>query len=258
MRRHDANGLVWYTFDNEGANGFRHALVTRLGGVSRGPYASLNLGHTVGDEPAAVEENHRRLFAALELRAEQIVSPHQVHGARVARVGASERGTIVRGYDALITDERGVVLMMRFADCTPVLFYDAAHHAVGLAHAGWRGTAAGVIEATVRAMETAFGSDPAELWAGLGPAIGVEHYAVGPEVVEAVAATLPAGREVAFRREGQWYLDLPGAVRAQLEALGVGRIEPSGFSTAARTDEWYSHRAERGRTGRFGVLVWLE
>ncbi len=255
MQRHEAGGLVWYTFEGPGS-AFRHALVTRLGGVSRGPYASLNLGYTVGDAPEAVEENHRRLFAALGVRAGQVVSPHQVHGARVARVGAADGGTVVQGCDALITDEAGVVLMMRFADCAPVLFYDAAHHAVGLAHAGWRGTAAQVVAATVRAMEAAFGSDPAELWAGIGPAIGGEHYAVGPEVVEAVEATLPPGGGAAFRRGEQWYLDLAMALRLQLTALGVGRIEPSGFDTAARTDEWYSHRAEKGRTGRFGVLVW--
>ncbi len=257
MQRHEAGGLVWYTFEGPGP-AFRHALVTRLGGVSQAPYASLNLGHTVGDKAGAVEENHRRLFRVLGLRAGQVVSPHQVHGARVVRVGARDGGTIVRGCDALITDEAGVALMMRFADCAPVLLCDAAHHAVGLAHAGWRGTAARVVAATVRAMAESFGSEPSELWAGIGPAIGGAHYPVGPEVVEAVGATLPEGAGAAFRRGEQWYLDLATALRCQLTALGVGRVELSGFDTAARTDEWYSHRAEKGRTGRFGVLVWLE
>ncbi len=256
MRRYEVGRLAWYTFETVEPS-LHHALVTRLGGVSQGPYASLNLGHKVGDAPEAVEENHRRLFAALGVRAEEVVSPYQVHGAQVERVGHSDGGRIIAARDALITDEEAVVLMMRFADCAPVLLYDAAHHAVGLAHAGWRGTAAGVVAATVRAMREAFGSDPAAMWAGIGPVIGGEHYAVGPDVVEAVSATLPPGAEIAFRRGDQWYLDLATALRLQLEALGVGRIELSGFDTAARTDEWYSHRAEHGRTGRFGVLVWL-
>ena len=254
MQRHEAQGLAWYTFPGRWPP---HALITRLGGVSRGPFASLNLGHTVGDDPAAVAENHRRLFAQFGLRAAMVVSPHQVHGARVVRVGRAEGGSIVRNCDALITDEPGVVLMMRFADCLPILLYDREHQAIGLAHAGWRGTASGVIAATVEAMKAAFGSRPEALQAGIGPGIGVESYAVGAEVVEAVAATLPPGTPIARWRGGQWYLDLPLAAQRQLESLGVGQITASGLDTAAHTDEWYSHRAERGRTGRFGVLLWL-
>ncbi|MGC9397654.1 MAG: peptidoglycan editing factor PgeF [Anaerolineae bacterium] len=256
MRRQQHEGLAWYTFEGPDDT-FQHAVVTRLGGVSKGPFASLNLGSTVGDHPEAVRENHRRLFAAFRLHAAQVVSPHQVHGRKVTRVGRDQGGTIIPATDALITDEPGVALLLRFADCTPVLFYDPDHRAVGLAHAGWRGAAAGIVQATVEAMQKAFGTTPQTLWAGIGPAIDPEHYVVGAEVVEAIQARLPGESTIAWSHNGDLHLDLPGAVLAQLKSAGVEHVEPSQLYTARRTDEWYSHRAEGGRTGRFGVLAYL-
>ena len=256
VERCQRNGLVWYQF-SEIAAGVEHALLTRLGGVSAGHLASLNLGSTVGDAPAAVAENHRRVFAAFEVRRETVVTPYQVHGRHVVRVEAEDGGRLIEGTDALITAAPEVALLLRFADCAPVLFFDPVQRALGLAHAGWRGVAAGVIPATVQAMQAAFDTDPATLWAGIGPAIGPQHYAVGPEVLHAIAAAVPPHTPFAREREGQAYLDLPAAITAQLQAAGVQRISASQLDTAARTDEWYSHRAERGRTGRFGVLARL-
>ncbi len=256
MHHQERNGLAWYSFESPG-HSLCTALLTRQGGVSRGALASLNLGGTVGDDPAAVAENHRRVCQTFSISREQIVSPHQVHGCHVARVGPAEGGAIIPATDALITAEPGVALLLRFADCTPVLFYDPVHNAAALAHAGWRGAAAGIVTETIRALREAFGSRPEELWAGVGPAIGPEHYAVGSEVITAIQATLPREMKVTKQCEGQHYLDLPGAVAAQLEAAGVGLIEQSGLYTAGHTDEWYSHRAEKGNTGRFGVLVML-
>ncbi len=254
MRRHEAEGLVWYTFDGPGP-GFRHALLTRCGGVSEGVFASLNLGSTVGDRPEAVAENHRRVNAAFGFRRKDIVSPHQVHGNRVAPVRRVDGGTLIPATDALITGEPGLGLLLRFADCVPVLFFDPRTRTAGLAHAGWRGTAAGVVAATVAALETTYGVRRATLWAGVGPGIAPEHYEVGAEVVAAIDAALPPGTSVTQQRGGSWYLDLPGAVAAQLRAAGVGQVEVSGLYTSRRLDEWYSHRAEGGGTGRFGVLA---
>ncbi|MEA3309507.1 MAG: peptidoglycan editing factor PgeF [Chloroflexota bacterium] len=256
MRRQERNGLAWYSFESPG-HSLCSALLTRQGGASQGALASLNLGSTVGDDPAAVAENHRRVCQVFGISRDQIISPHQVHGCRVARVGRSQGGAIIPATDALITNEPGVALLLRFADCTPVLFYDPVHQAAALAHAGWRGAAAGIVMETVQALGEAFGSRSEELWAGVGPAIGPEHYAVGPEVIAAIQATLPPAVQIAAQRNGQQYLNLPGAVAAQLQAAGVGVIERSGLYTAGHTDEWYSHRAERGNTGRFGVLVML-
>lgn len=257
MLRIENKAMAWYTF-NRTVPELRHAVFTRLGGVSSEPFESLNFGGTVGDSPKNVAENHRRALAAFGISGKDVVSPHQVHGSVVANVNESAKGTLIRGTDALITNTTGLGLLLRFADCTPVLIYDAEHHAVGLAHAGWRGVAAKVIHETVKAMVENFASRPENLWAGIGPAIGPQHYAVGPEVVEAIQATLAPQSAVAKQREGKWYMDMPKAITLQLQSLGITDIEPSELCTASNTDEWFSHRAEQGKTGRFGVLVMLD
>ena len=258
MLRERVGGVVLYRFEGlNGAEGLLHAVLTRIGGVSRSPYATLNLGHTVGDDLADVEENHRLALGALRLTPGRTVSPHQVHGARVGVVGQAHQGTVQPVTDALVTDVPGVPLLMRFADCAPILFFDPARRVAGMAHAGWRGVATGVVQATVRMMTERLGCDLADLWAGIGPAIGPCCYEVGPEVVEAVEAACPPGVEVVRPVNGRTHLDLPGAVHAQLCAAGVGRIEEAGLCTACRVDEFFSHRAERGRTGRFGIVIGL-
>jgi hypothetical protein len=258
MERECIDGIVTYQFSGLGGTGVTHALLTRIGGVSQGPFATLNLGHTVGDDLAAVEENHRRVFAALDVEREQIVSPYQIHSANVRRVGKDDQGTVQPDTDGLLTTTPGVAILFRFGDCSPLFLYDPVHRAVGIAHAGWRGAANGVVPSAVAAFVEHVGSRPEDLWAGIGPTIGPCCYEVGPEVAEAVARACPADADVVHRQNGSLHLDLPGAVRSQLRAAGVNTIEPSGLCTACRTDEWFSHRAEHGRTGRFGTLAMLE
>ena len=258
MIREHADSIVLYRFDGlNGAEGLTHAVLTRIGGVSQGPYATLNLGHTVGDDLAAVEENHRRALGALGLEPQQVVSPCQVHGARVGIVGRAHLGTVQSATDALVTAAPAVPLLMRFADCTPVLFFDPVRRVVGMAHAGWRGVVAGTAGATIQTMTERLGCDPADLWAGIGPTIGPCCYAVGPEVVAAVKAACPPGTEIVRHTDEQTYLDLPAAVQAQLRAAGVEQIENAGLCTACHVDEFFSHRAEHGCTGRFGVVMEL-
>ena len=252
--------LAWYEFTGEplsSHSGFKHAMLTRLGGVSRGAYASLNLGGTVGDRPEDVYKNHDKVYETLGIAAGQVVSPEQVHQDGVARVTLAHGGTVIPKTDALITDEAYVVMLLRFADCVPVLFYDPVHHAAGLAHAGWRGVAAEVVPATVQAMVDAFGTKPEALWAGIGPCIGIDHYCVGEEVVTAIQSTLPVGVNITEQREGQWAIDLASAVEAQLNVAGVEQVGKADLCTACHTEEWYSHRGEQGKTGRFGVVVML-
>jgi len=258
MRREDRDGIVLYRFPALDGAGVVNAALTRLGGVSEGAFATLNLGHTVGDDMSAVEENHRRVYVALGLRRGQIVSPYQVHGADVRLVGRADGGTVRPNTDGLLTTTPGVALLFRFADCVPILLFDPVRRAVGLAHAGWRGVVGGVVGAAVEGFARHAGSRPGDLWTGIGPAVGPCCYEVGPEVAESVARVCPDGAEVVRQRNGALFLDLPGAVRAQLLAAGVGRVEMSGLCTACRTDEWFSHRAEGGRTGRFGMLAMLE
>lgn len=259
MKRITVNGVASYRFDDlDGAEGLYHAVLTRIGGVSRGPYATLNLGHGVGDDPAAVEENHRRALGPLGLDLDAVVSPWQVHGAAVGVVGTEARGTVLRETDALVTATPGVPLLMRFGDCAPVLLFDPARRAVGLAHAGWRGVVAGVVRASVETMAEGLGCEPSHIWAGIGPTIGPCCYEVGGGVAREVSAACPAGACVVRPVNGRVHADLPAAVEAQLRAAGVERIEHAGLCTSCRVDEFFSHRAEDGRTGRFGVVIGLE
>ena len=256
---HTPNSLAAYQF--EGLLNFAettHAVFTRHGGASAGPYASLNLSRSVGDDPEAVAENNRRTLGALGYRREQAVTAWLVHGRDVAVVTRADLGREPRRVDAIVTRERGLPLSMRFADCVPIVLYDPAQQAIGVAHAGWRGAALNVAEAMVRAMIDAFGSEPRRMWAGLGPAIGVEQYEVSPEVAAQVGAACPPGARLTQPgRNGRPHLDLAAAIIAQLQAAGVGAIEASGLCTASNTREWFSHRAENGRTGRFGLVVAL-
>ena len=257
MQRINDNGIVFYRFERlADESSLDHALFTRRGGVSLPPFASLNVGHTVGDDLRAVTVNHRRALAALGWRRGDVATCHQVHAARVGVVGPGDRGNVRPKTDALVTAAPGLVLMLRFADCAPVLFYDAHRRVIGLAHAGWRGVTAGVVPTTVETLVKTFGCRPADLWAGVGPSIGPCCYQVGQEVVEHVGEVLGEGA-LFHQVNGRAHLDLWAAVQRQLVEVGVRQIDVAELCTACDTDEWFSHRAEAGRTGRFGVVIGL-
>jgi YfiH family protein len=239
--------------------GLGHAVFTRLGGVSQGPFAWLNVGNTVGDDEAAVAENHARVYARLGLNPDRVATPRQVHGNRVAKVTDGDAGRVLPNTDGLVTDTPGIALMLRFADCQPILLYDRAHHALGLVHAGWRGVAQGIARRAVETMQEAFGTRPQDLVAGLGPAIGPCCYTVGQNVAAAMSYALPDwSQALTLQGEDTWRLDLSAANAQQLAAAGVRRIEQSHLCTACRRDEFYSHRGDNGRTGRFAVVAFLE
>jgi YfiH family protein len=257
MLRHQINDLVYYRFASlASCDGIFHGVFTRLGGVSLSPCESLNVGHLVGDNHELVEANHDLIYQSLGVSRSDVVTAHQVHGSRVALVGPEDRGRVIPATDALITDAPGVALMLRFADCLPVLLYDPIRPAVGLAHAGWRGTVKGIAAKTALAMVEAYGSHPADIVAGFGPCIGPCCYQVGAEVIESVKARFNHWQGL-FRHQGDGsvHFDLWEASRRQLAELGVEEIEASQLCTACRTDEFFSHRAEKGRTGRFAVIL---
>jgi YfiH family protein len=258
MPLREAGGIVYLTFDSFEAHGLPHGVVGRHGGVSPAPWASLNLGGTVGDEPDRVAENRRRAFDALGRSLASAFDVWQVHSAEVV-VASEPRGSrpIVQA-DAILTRRPEVTLFMRFADCVPVLLYDPAHQAVGLVHAGWLGTVRQTLPAAIRRMRESFGTRPADLVAGIGPSIGPDHYAVRDDVVSQIRASLgPSAEQHLVARDGRIHLDLWSASRALLEAEGVGQIEAAGICTACQVEDWFSHRAEAGKTGRFGALLAL-
>lgn len=260
MRRINGGELVYYQFDQwADLTMLTHGVFTRIGGVSAAPWQSLNLGGTVGDDPAAVQENHRRVYHTLGLDQSRACTVWQVHSADVVvvRQPVPNRKWLARA-DSMVTDCTGVPLAMRFADCTPILLYDPVHHAIGMAHAGWRGTVQNVAGTTVATMQAAFGTDPADVQAGIGPSIGPEHYQVGEEVVDAVQDAFGTTDTLINRAaDGSAYLDLWAANRLALERAGVTQIEIAGLCTASGTDEFFSHRAEAGKTGRFGAVIAL-
>ena len=236
----------------------RHGVFTRLGGESQPPFASLNVGHTVGDDNRIADANQDRIYAALGVAPEQVVTAHQVHGQRVHRATLADGGQVIPSTDALISDAPGLTLLLRFADCLPILLVDPVHRAVGLAHAGWRGAMQNVAGQTVAAMCEAFGSSPGDLLAGLGPTIQRCCYQVGEEVIAAARAAFPPEAAVLVKQPDQsCHFDQMAASAWQLAQAGVTKIEAAPFCTSCQVAEFYSHRRERGRTGRFAVLLGL-
>ncbi len=261
MHFHPPPSFPHYTFASfDRFPGLRHAVLTRLGGVSPAPWDSLNFGSTVGDDPANVEANYQRWTQALGIERSHLTTAFQVHGNRVIVVGDSDRGRMLGEADGLITNVPGIPLDQRFADCTPILMYDPVQHAVGTAHAGWQGVVARVAEATVQAMQQAYGSDPADMVAAIGPAIGPCCYEIGPEVIEAISAsqTYPDRLFSPSPNAGKAYLNLWEANAQQLRDAGVNQIEVAELCTACHKDIFFSHRGDKGQSGRFGAFIMLE
>ena len=229
--------------------GVRAAFTLRGGGASVGAYASLNLGAHVGDDPAAVAANRARVRAALALPSEPVWL-NQVHGVHVADLDREPRPGPA---DAAVTREPGRVCAILVADCLPVLFATRRGDAVAAAHAGWRGLAAGVLEATIAALAVP-GPD---LSAWLGPAIGPDRFEVGAEVRQAFLQA-DAGCAAAFRpnARGRWLCDLAGLARRRLAAAGVTAIADGTACTYSDAMRFYSHRRE-APTGRMAALLWL-
>lgn len=223
---------------------------TRQGGVSPAPYASLNLGKSTGDAPENVAENRRRFCAHLGFEPGQLAWSKQVHGTDIWRADAPGG---VEGYDALISATPGVVLAVSVADCTPVLVYDARNGAVAAIHAGWRGAAGGLVSKTLGRLEQDFGTSGADCYAYVGTCIDECSFEVGPEV--GVQFDEP------FKRfdpgSGKYFVDLKRACAAQLRAFGIpmSQVEISPYSTVLNNADYFSHRLERGITGRMMAVI---
>ena len=239
--------LEWLAPDWAAPPGVAALASTRAGGASRGAYAGLNLGDHVGDEPAAVAAN--RLAILRHLPGEPLWL-NQVHGTAVAVAESAQPGVTA---DASVAHTANRVLAVLHADCLPVVFCDEQASVVAVAHAGWRGLAAGVLEATVAAMEV-----PGErLFAWLGVAIGPGAYEVGAELRAAFVARDPAaGAAFAPSASGKWRCDLYALARLRLAALGVSRVAGGSLCSHSDPARFYSHRRD-GVSGRMATLVWL-
>lgn len=286
---HNKNGVTYLTFPGlSETEAVRHLFSTREGGVSNGIYASMNLSYARGDEKEAVDENYRLIAECLGCSLEDMVCSDQTHTDNVRLVTGQDRGKGVtrpkdyRDVDALITGERGVVLCTFFADCVPLFFVDPVKRAIGLAHSGWRGTVQKIGKKTVEEMGKAFGSDPGDIHAAIGPSICGDCYEVSQDVIEEFAKAFPGARRAGEREElraadrreesfaetptlwyetkpGKYQLDLWEANRQILLEAGIAedRIEVTDLCTCCNPKFLFSHRASHGRRGNMGAFLML-
>ncbi len=268
MIEHDVIGIKYFSYNIfEPYLNLTSVVTTRRRGRSKGAYASLNLGLHVGDDPDAVLENRAIVGQILGFEPEAFTVASQVHGANVLVVGSDDegRGAIVEddalpGVDAMISRAPGLPLAVLVADCVALSFYDPVKIAVGIAHAGWKGTLGRIAEATVAAMLATFDTDPSDLLVGLSPSIGKCHYEISREVAESFNDEFgESAGEFLADEAGKIHLDLWEANRSQLVRAGVSadRIEVAGTCSACESDLFYSHRRDKGTTGRFAALVML-
>lgn len=261
FERMTRSGVTFYRAEGLGTV---HGFSTRLGGVSAPPFDTLNLGLSQGDDPACVRENFRRFCAAVGADVDRMVVTHQVHQDDVRIATSADAGKGLdreRDYDVdgLITNERGLPLVIHSADCIPVLLHDPVKQVIGACHAGWRGTALGIAAKTVREMQRIFGCDPADIRAAIGPAIGQCCFETDGDVPAALHAALGDEAEPYITWNGRKYhIDLKAINALWLRKSGVTQIDVSGDCTACRTDLYWSHRKHGGERGSQIAMISLE
>ncbi len=243
-----------------------HGFSTRLGGVSGGHLASLNLGCHRGDTEENLRENYRRFCAATGTDASRIVMTNQVHGVQVRAVGEGDIKPALLAptpfeADGLVTDVPGITLVTFSADCIPILFFDPVRRAVGACHSGWRGTAAGMAAVTARTMAERYGCRPEDLRAAIGPGIGPCCFETDADVPRAMEAQLGGLAEPYITRAGEKYhVDLKGIVRSTLLNAGLldAHIDVSGECTCCHPELYWSYRRTHAARGSQAAMIMLE
>jgi YfiH family protein len=246
----------------------RHFISTRTGGVSKPPFNSLNLGFHVGDDPDRVLRNRRALAKSMGIPLNRFTIAKQIHSGNVRIItdemrgsGSMDQENAVESTDAMVTDRTGICLTILVADCVPMLFFDPVQRAIGVAHAGWKGTLQLIAQKTVMTMETAFGSRAENIMVGIGPSIGPCCYRVGSDVISRIENIFPTAQGLILHQsdDGAGYFDLWKANVDQLIALGIEikNIELARICTQENTDLFFSYRHQHGDTGRFGAGITL-
>lgn len=249
-------------------NFINHAFTTRLGGVSEGRFCSMNMAFNLGDDPERVTENYRRFCKSAGFEFESLVASAQVHETNVRAVTSKDKGVGItrprdlQSVDALITNEPGVTLVTYYADCTPLFFVDTKQKAIGLAHAGWRGTVGRIGEKVIEKMTALYGTDPKDVKAAIGPAISVCCYEVDEPVAEQFRklSDLDNSRFLFPKGEGKYMLDLLEANRQILISAGVPaeNITLSDVCTNCNSDLLWSHRATKGERGTMSAFLTMK
>ena len=257
MIRIEKNGLVVYKFEHSGFSEFEHGIFSRKGGTSSGIYSSLNLGSTVGDDQERVNENKKRVLAFFGKQTDSIYDVWQVHGNDVVCTdkprGTNEAHTKA---DAIFSNNPQITILMRFADCVPILLCDPVKKVTGIIHAGWKGTINNIVKSAIKKIREEYGCNAHDLIAGIGPSIGPDHYIVGIDVVNEAKRVFGKEYQNFFRVDkSKYFFDLWKTNEFFLKEQGIKEIETSSICTACNLTDWYSHRMENGRTGRFGAVI---
>ncbi len=258
MQKQIRHGVAFYTFDTlNHTHALVHGISTRHGGVSPAPFHTLNLGQSVGDDRANVAQNHQRLYNALGLDLHATIDARQAQADSVAIVEERHRGACIPNVDALLTRTPNLPLLLRFADCVPIVMFDPVRRAIGIVHAGWRGTVLKIATRAAQGMFDSFGTRPRDLIVGIAPSIGPCCYRIGDDVIAQVRTAFANADELLIPQSDGIHFDLWQANAQQFRALGVEQIEMANLCTAHRTDDFYSWRAEKAMTGRFGAIIAL-
>ena len=260
------NGLWYGTFTHFDKKNIVHGISSRLGGTSKQPFSSLNLGLHTGDEDRQVIANRQLFSQGVGVEADDIVTAQQVHRDNVVVVGLEHLGKGAQIYseaiedtDALITNVPGVPLLLFFADCVPVMIVDPVKKVIGIAHAGWKGTVDYIGQKTVLAMQTHFGTNPQQCLVGIAPSVGPCCYEVDDVVINKLKDKFENWEQLLDQKGSKWHLDLWQANRLQLEQIGVqtSNIVVSKVCTVCNSKLFFSYRAENGCTGRMGAVIVL-
>lgn len=257
MTIRSTQGISFLISESLSEQGVIHGFFMRHGGCSPEPWKSLNMATSVGDTRETVIENRSRLAKSLRIPPDRFYDVWQVHGNEVTSTDIPrppEQKHIQS--DAIMTDKNDVYLLMLFADCVPILVYDGARHVVGIAHAGWKGTLNNVAGALIAKMTEKYHSSPNDLLAVIGPRICREHYPVGDEIAHQ-AENKYRSNDILEIKAGKNHFDLGLANAINLRASGVTSIERMDICTFCQNEDWFSHRAEKGKTGRYAAVIGL-
>ena len=259
MKRIEKNGVVYFVFENlEAAGIVRHAFSTRIGGVSHGHFAAMNLGYNRGDDAQNVKENYRLFCATLGFDAENIVAGNQQHTTNIEKVDCITKG--LENIDGLVTGKAGIVLTTYYADCVPLLLCDPVRRIIANCHAGWRGTARNMAGKAVQKMAAEYGCNPRDILAGIGPSISQRNFEVGAEVAQEFKYVLPFSVDFMYNSDNgpdKFYIDLWGINRHSLVTAGVPEenIEMAGLCTFDDETHFYSHRRNGKDRGSLAAFI---
>jgi len=254
------NNLEYYTFETPPLADTVHGVFTRKGGISSTPFRSLNLGGAIGDTQENVRENRKRIFEAIDRPVDSLFDVWQVHSSEIV---CTDRPRILsephQKADAIFTNHPDITLLMRFADCVPILIYDPVKKVVGIIHAGWQGTVNQIVVNALERIKLEYKCSPGDIIAAIGPSIGPDHYTIGDEVYKiAYPVFKEVHEDVLTHEEGRIFFNLWKANGYLLDKAGVKQVTYSNICTACDIEKWYSHRAENGKTGRFAAVIGLK